>query len=163
MHFYVGPFNYANQVFEMAEDGGSSSKDAGLLLALRRTCRQIYHETTGMWFALNNFHGRPDAITAFVAHPNTKNHHLHTVRLRIDLVITKGGIPRFPIVLKKDVHDTIVSMRPLENLKKISFTVPKSATVDNHTEKAILVEVWRILNQERSGPHAEFTFEFFDR
>ncbi|KAF2622750.1 hypothetical protein BU25DRAFT_462610 [Macroventuria anomochaeta] len=161
--YYVGPLNHVNHVIDIDGDEWSYSDDVSLLLALQRTCRQIYQETTGMWFALNTFQGRADAIPAFITHPNTKIQHIQSVRLRFNAVTRQRGVPRVPVILTSDLHDALVSLRLLERLKKISIVLPRSERPERDTEEAILAEMRRVLELEREGTRVQITLEFFDR
>jgi hypothetical protein len=154
---YTGPLDHV----ETTNLDLFSNEDTTQLLALHRTCRSIFHETIGMWFARNTFQGRSDAISAFVKHPNTQTHHIRIVRLRFNAVVPKDATPADPISLTAEPKNVMVALRPLKRLKTISVVLPNSELPAAHIKNAIIAEMRRVFEQDREGTHVQIVMQSF--
>ena len=135
------------------------SDDTTRLLALHGTCRQIYQETAGMWFALNTFQGSADAITSFLMHPNTRTHHIQIIRLWFYSVVRLGSIPMVSVGLSSEPYELLALLKLLKGLKRIFIALPELERPIVHSDQAVLTEIRRVFELDRAGKHVQITLE----
>ena len=166
MEFYTGPLDVLESTDVTYNHSGCEwlrSDDTTRLLALHGTCRQIYQETSGMWFALNTFQGSADAITSFIMHPNTRTHHIQTIRLQLFSVVRFGSIPMVSVGLSAEPYELLALLKLLKGLKQIFIALPKLERPIIHTDQAVLTEIRRVFELDRVGEHVQITLEAVSR